>query len=288
MCVRKHGSERVKLKSILLQLRYIIDMNCNTHSYIASYGKCIASYLTCQFSIVDEDEVDYIERQLNARTLGKLKGKYAVMIENIRNIFEGKNLDVNSLILKLSSIDDDNITIFSTDRAFRQIHSIDDLFIHIGNHCSIYDYELLVAFVEATECQEAIKVLDDFTKELHSSVLSDLDLLGDDGELQDPKVFTNHKMIIKYVGGKCTIKTKQLVQNIICERFHLNKGSIFFRGVQVGSVNFVYQISSAVKAHIQQFPITAEKVFPEKEKIKCLIIDDEEVKFPVQLEGKAI
>ena len=56
----------------------------------------------------------------------------------------------------------------------------------------------------------------------------------------------------------------------------------------MGSVNFIYQISPAVKAHLQQYPITAEKVFSEKDKIKCLIIDDEEVKFPAQLEGKYV
>ena len=237
---------------------------------------------------VTNDEVDYIEKQLNANTVTKLKARYANVTVNICNILKGKNLDVNSLILKLAALDHDNITIFSTDQAFRQIHSINELFIHISNHCSIYDYELLTEFVESTECQEAIKLLDDFTKELHSSVLSDLGLLRDDGELRDPQDFMpgTHKLVIKYVGGKCTMKTKGLVQNIVCERFNLRKGSIFFKGVQMSSVAFVYQISPAVKGYLQQYPITAEKVFSEEDQIKCLIIDDEEVKFPAQLEGK--
>ena len=235
-----------------------------------------------------DDEVDYIEKQLNARTLARLKGRYANTIENIRSIFEGNMLDVKSLILKLNALDDDNITIFSTDKAVKKIHSIDKLFIHIGNHCSIYDYELLTAFVDSTECQEAINLLDNFTKELHSSVLSDLDLLSDDEELRDPQDFMpgTHKLVIIYVGGKCTMKVEKLVRNIIYERFHLRKSSILFEGVQMGSVAFVYQISPAVKGHLQQYPITAEKVFSEKDHIKCLIIDDEEVKFPAQLEGK--
>ena len=175
---------------------------------------------------MDDDEVVYIEKQLNARTLAKLKGRYASIIEIIHTIFEDRKLDINSLIVILSSLDSDNITIFSTNQAFRQIHSIGELFIHIGRYCNIYDYELLTAFVEATECQEAIKLLDDFTKELHTSVLSDLDLLREDGELQDPKDFMpgTHKLVIKYVGGKCTLNTKEMVQNIVCERFLLKKG----------------------------------------------------------------
>ena len=235
---------------------------------------------------MDDDEVDYIGKQLNARTLVKLKGRFASIIEIIRMIFENRKLNVNSLILLLCSLDDDNSTIFSTNRAFRQIHSIGELFIHIGRYCSIYDYELLTAFVEVTKCQEAIKLLDDFTKELHSCILSDLDLLCDDGELRDPKDFMpgTHKLIITYVGGKCTLKTKELVQNIVCEHFHLKKVSIFFKNIQEGGVAF----SPPVKAHLQQYPITAEKVFSENDKMKCLMIDDEEVKFPAQLEGKYV
>ena len=240
--------------------------------------------------IVTDGEVDYIEKELNARTLARLKGKYAVMIGRIHDILKDKNLNVNSLILKLSSLDDDNITIFSTDTAFEKIHNTTELFHHIGKYCNIYDYELLTAFVEANECQEAIKVLDDFTEELKFSVLSDLDLFCENRELQDPEDFLpgTHKLAIKYVGGKCTLKTKEMVHNIVCERFHLNKRSIIFKGVQEGCVNFIYQISAAIKAHIQQYPITAEKIFSEKDEIKCLIIDNEEVKFPVQLESKCI
>ena len=200
----------------------------------------------------------------------------------ICNIFKGKNLGVNSLILTLAALDNGNITIFSTDEALKRIHSVDELFIHISHYCSVYDYELLTDLVQSTECSEAMELLDGFTQKLNSSILSDLDLLCEDGELQDPKVFMpgTHKLAIKYVGGECTMKIEKLVRSIICECLHLRKGSIFFIGVQMGSVNFIYQISAAIKAHIQQYPMTAKNVFSDK--IKCLIIDDEEVKFPVQ------
>ena len=247
------------------------------------------NYYTVNSGDLAVDEVDYIEKQLNARTLARLKGKYAVMIGRIHDIFEDKNLNVNSLILKLSSLDDNNITIFSTSRALRRIHSIDELFIHIGKYCSIYDYELLIAFVEASECQEAIKLLDDFTKVLQSSILSDLDLLCDDGELRDPKVFMpgTHKLIIKYVGGKCTMKIEKLVRSIVCERFHLKRGSVTFIGVEEGSVAFVYQISPAVKSYLHQYTITTEDVtvFFDSN-IHCLLIDNKELKLPSQFQGK--
>ena len=236
-----------------------------------------------------DDEVNYIEKQLNARTLARLKGRYANVTVKICSIIEDKRLNIKILILSLCSLDDNNITIFSTDKAFKKIHNTTELFHHIGKYCSIYDYELLVAFVEATECPEAIKLLDNFTKELHSSILSDLDLLCENGELQDPKDFMpgTHKLIIKYVGGECTMKIQKLVQNIICERFQLKKGSVTFIGVEEGSVNLVYQISPAVKSYLHQYTITSKDVavFFDNN-INCLLIDNKELKLPGQFQGK--
>ena len=240
--------------------------------------------------VVDNDyEVDYTERKLNADLIAKLKGRYAEIIGKMCGIFVNKKIDIYSQIVKLCSLDDDNITIFSTDRAFKEIHSVSDLFFHIGKYCNMFDYELLTAFVESTKCQEAIKLLDDFTKELRSSVLSDLHLLCDEVGLQDPEDFMpgTHKLIIKYVGGKCTMKVEELVRNIIYQCFHLKIGSITFKGVQEGCVAFIYQISPAVKAHLQQYPITAGEVFSDNN-INCLIIDDEELKFPPQPQRKYV
>lgn len=235
------------------------------------------------------DEVNYIERQLNARTILKLKRRYAIMFQKVMNVFEEKKLDVKSLILRLCALDEDNITIFSTDLAFKEINSIKELFNHIGQYCSVYDYELLETFIGSTEYEEAIKLLDDFTKELHFSVLRDLDLLGDFGELRDPKEFMSktHKLVIRYIGGKCTMKTKELVQDIICKCFDLKRGSIIFKGTQDDSDTFVYQISPTIKSHIQQYPITTKNVFPE-DTIKSLTINDKELKFPEQLQGKCV
>ena len=219
------------------------------------------------------------EKQLKARTLAKLKGKYAEVFEKIRLIIESRKLDVNSLIIKLCLLDDDNTTIFSTDDAFKNIQNTATLFHHIGRYCSIYDYELFVAFLESTGCQEAINLLDDFTKTISSSILSELDLLCDDGELRNPKDFMHgtHKLVIKYVGGNCTLKTKGWIQSIVCEHFHLKKGSIIFKGVEEGCVAFIYQISSAVKSYLLHCSFTTTSTFFTVNKIKCLLIDDEEL-----------
>ena len=58
------------------------------------------------------------EKQLRGRTLIKLRGKYANILNRIQCIFEEKNLDIKQLILNLCATDEENLTVFSTDEAF--------------------------------------------------------------------------------------------------------------------------------------------------------------------------
>jgi len=187
--------------------------------------------------------------------------------------------------LNLSATDDENQTIFSTDEAFTKIKNTNQLFLWIGKYCNMYDYELLLALVESTECGEAIKLLDNFSKELHSSILKDLDLLSEDGELRDIKNFIpgTHKLEIKYVGGKFTFTTIENVKRILYECFHLKRGSIIFRGAQEGCVALIHQISTTVKSYLLLYQITTQDVMKlTDQKIKSIKIDDVEVKMSPQ------
>ena len=216
-----------------------------------------------------------------------MNGKYANIVNKVQCIIERKNLDIKQLILNICATDEENVTIFSTDEAFIRIQNTNELFLQIGKYCSMYDFDLLLAFVESTECQEAVKLLDDFTEELERSILKDLNLLSEDGGLRNPKGFmaNTHKLVIKYVGGsKCTLKAKEKIQNIIYECFHLKKGCITFKGVQEGCVAFVYQISAAVKAHMMQIKVTPDDVTTfAKHHIMSVSIDDEKLKISYQV-----
>ena len=189
--------------------------------------------------------------------------------------------------MSLCAADEENLTIFSSDEAFLKITDTNTLFLHIGKYCSMYDFELLLALVESIECQEAIKLLEDFTTEVRQSILYDLDLLSEGGKLLNPKDFKDntHKLVIKYVGGgKCTLIAKEKIQNIIYECFHLRKGSITFKGVQEGCFAFVYQISATVKFHILQREITHSDIRTLSDNhITCTSIDDVELKISTHL-----
>ena len=239
----------------------------------------------CLLATVTDDVVT-TEKRLRARTLARLKGKYSGIVDKIQCIIDEKKFDIKRLILCLCTADEENMTVFSSDEAFKKIEDIKTLFLHIGQHCSMYDFELLLALVEYTECEEAIKLLDDFTEEMHHSILRNLDL-SECGELLNPTDFMphTHKLVIKYVGGgKCTLKAKERIQNIVYECFHLRKGSITFKGVQEGCFAFVYQISAAVKFHMLQSEITPSDVTMLTENhITCISIDDVKLKISSQL-----
>jgi len=236
--------------------------------------------------MTDDTETTGSEREFKVRTLVKLNGKYAKIVNKIQCIIEEKNFDIKQLILNLCAADGDNLTIFSTDNVFARITDTKGLFLQIGKYCSMYDFDLLLALVKSTECQEAIKLLDDFTDELRHSILKDLDLLSEYGESLNPKGFmqNTHKLVIKYVGGDCTLKAKEKVQNVVCECFRLRRGSIIFKGVQEGCIAFVYQISLAVKSHLLQSKIVPSDVEKLTEHhIISLLIDDEKLEISQQL-----
>ena len=225
---------------------------------------------------VDENEYDNI-KYLQAKEITRLKGKFATMVANVQDIIYNQQCDIQQMILKLCVADEKNLTVFSTDEAFTKITTTIKMFHHIGQYISIYDYDLLSAFVVSSECEEAVQVLENFTVDLHESVLKDLNLMTDCGELLQPEWFPSGacKLVIKYIGGNCTIKVKRIVQNIIRERFRLMKGSIIFKGVEEGCVALVYEASAAVKSYLLQYSLDDDDLTVlAQHKIKCLMIDD--------------
>ena len=179
-------------------------------------------------------------------------------------------------------------SVFSTDSEFSRVKSENKLFYHVARYCKgIYDYSVLDTLVQASEYPEAIEVLSDFTKLLRSSILPETDLMSDHGELLHPDDFMpgTYKFIIEYVGGKCTIETKEMVQGIVEQSVRLKKGTLIFKGLDVGSILFIYQISEAVKHYLLRYKFTKTDIrFLEENKITSMtIVDNIEIMSLLQL-----
>ena len=227
-----------------------------------------------------DNAVECVEVTKNFRDLVimRLRQKYSKVIMRLIHIFEEKKIDIKKLITMLCFDDIDKNSIFSTDAAFSTIRTEIQLFHHVAQYCkSIYDYQVLDILVQASECPEAIKELTDFTELLQNSILTEIDLMSEHGELLHPDDFIpgTYKFIIEYVGGKCKIGTKEMVQGVVEQSVRLKKGVLIFKGFDVGSILFIYQISEAVKNYLLQYKFTEQDVrFLEGNNITSLIVDD--------------
>ena len=227
-----------------------------------------------------------VKNQFRDFVVMELRQKYSEVIRKLIHIFKEKKVDIEELITILSFDDVDKNSVFSTDVAFSTIRTEIQLFHHVSHYCkSIYDYRVLDVLVRASGCPEAIKELTDFTESLRNSVLTEIDLMSEHGELLHPDDFMpgTYKFIIEYVGGKCKIETKEMVQGIVEQCVRLKKGVLIFKGVDVGSILFIYQISEAVKNYLLQYKFTEEDVtFLEGNNITSLIVDGVRIMSPSQ------
>ena len=200
-------------------------------------------------------------------------------------IIETEKYEVQELITKLCKADQNKLTVFSTDEAFKKIKTYSNLCHKIAQYCNIYDYQLLEFFVKFTECNKAIELLAAFTDEMHNSSLKNLDLLSDCDKMFNPDDLMPGTYIfaIEYIGSQCTMVTKTIVENVIIERFHLQKGTIIFKGIKTASKTFVYQISADVRSYLLKYHFDDQDVAAlAANKVTYLIIDGIETRIPLQ------
>ena len=227
--------------------------------------------------INDVVECVEVKKQFRDFVVMRLRQRYSKVIMKLIHIFKEKKIDIEELITMLCFDDAEKMSIFSTDAAFTTIRTEIQLFHHVAQYCKgIYDYQVLDVLVQASECPEAIKELTDFTETLQNSILTEIDLISEHGELLHPDDFMpgTYKFIIEYVGGKCKMGTKEMVQSIVEQSVRLRKGVLIFKGFDAGSILFIYQISEAVKNYLLQYKFTEQDVtFLEGNNITSLIVD---------------
>ena len=207
----------------------------------------------------------------------RLHKKYVKVISALIRILKKNKIDIEELITVLCFTNPEKNSIFSSDTVFRKIRTTNQLLHHVARCCKgIYDYDLLDDLVKASGCPEAIAKLNDFTELLQKSILTEIDLMSDNGELLHPDDFMpgTYKFIIEYVGKTCKLGTKEMVQRIIEQSVHLDKRALIFKGFDVGSILFIYQISEAVKNYLLQYKFTEQDVrFLKGNNIITLIVD---------------
>ena len=141
-----------------------------------------------------DDVVECVEvkKQFRDFVVMRLREKYSKVIMKLIHIFKEKKIDIEELITILCFDDAEKMSIFSTDAAFSTIRTEIQLFHHVAQYCKgirIYNYQVLDVLVQALECPEAIKELNDLTETLQNSILTEIDLISEHRELLHPDNF---------------------------------------------------------------------------------------------------
>ena len=222
-----------------------------------------------------------MKKKFRDSVIMKLQQKYIKVVKELIHIFQEKKVNIEELITLLRFDDADKNSVFSTDEVFSTIRTEIQLFQHVSQYCrGIYDYRVLDILVQASGCPEVIKEITEFTELLQNSILTEVDLMSEYGEILHPDDFMpgTYKFIIEYVGGKCTMATKEMVQGVVEQSVRLKKGVLIFRGFDVGSILFIYQISERVKSYLLQHKFTAQDLaFLEGNNITSLKVDGVEI-----------
>ena len=206
-----------------------------------------------------------------------LRIRYSQVVGKLIRIFRQQNIDVEDLITVLRFDDAEKKTIFSTDAVFNTIKTATQLLRHVGQYCKgIYDYQVLEVLVQASGCEEAIRELNNFTEMLQDSILTEIDLMSEHKQLLHPDDFMpgTYKFIIEYMGGRCTLGTKEMIQSIVEQSVRVRKGVLIFRGFDIGSFLLIYQISEVVKGYLLEYRFAEQDIlFLKENSITNLIVD---------------
>ena len=255
------------------------------YMHIISYITIAKSHLQVELAIcmiliiiigyVTSNET-YADCTLRTEPLAKLKGNYIKTFAKIKRTIKSKQLEIDDLRMNLEMAGD--CIGFSTN----DITTTDQLFSLIGEYCTIYDYELLQVFLESLDCDEALNLLEEFTKELNNSILKELDLMS---EINKPPMNGTYTLKVKYTGKEsCKLSTEKMVQRIVIESLKLKRASIFLIGTAEGCITFIYQISAIVKSYILDHKKITPKGLAKLAScdIKCLIVDETEILVPLE------
>ena len=214
--------------------------------------------------------------------VNEIRTEYSKMIRKVKQTMEKyindptNNFSIDDMIISLCSSDNGQ-SVFSTDENLKKAKTVSEVFLFISQNCSMYDYEVLKIFIKSTDCEEAIQMVEFFTTELKNHLLNHLNLASCD--LWNAPTLPSgkrRKLTIEYRGSILKHENKDLIQNIIYEKFGLPAASMQFVSAIKGSVNLIFEISVIVKEHLLQHRITNDMVTSfVAYRISCLIIDDE-------------
>ena len=257
---------------------YVYSLTCNL--------LCCLDNGTTKY-VLSNEMIDKIElfQSKYVRMMNKLKKTLEKYINNPENDYSVEDM--------IDSVRDSDhyrdLSAFSTNTTLKHAKTVREVFTYISENCTLYDYKVLKVYINSTDCEEAVKLLNDFTTELQNSLLKQLNLLSDNLSFNSSVLPSgNQKLTIecRCIDLKC--EDMKLIKKLVCKKFNLSETSIQFVGVREGSVLLVFGISVEVKQHLLQHKITAGVLasFTECLIIRFIIDDEMELKVSADYDNK--
>lgn len=171
----------------------------------------------------------------------------------------------------------------SINKNLQKTEFIEGIIVFLSEKCSLYDHTLVRTLVKAMNCEEAEKVLRNFTSEIDNSLLKELNLLDQYANFIDRNLpyNENRKLTIKCENKdlNITLNDERLIRCKLCDMFKLPEHGFLLADVTKGCIALIYEISQKVKDHMLHCTITYEEIKPllkvQKFVITQVIIDDE-------------
>ena len=277
-CISKHYCWMEKLvvcKNCALQIIPTVQYNnVLLDDLVASVGACV-------------------ERQLDRSILETLNTKYVTLIGELKMIFEKeeKRYPVSNIIIGLCTADKGNLTYFANIECLRSAKTLDEVFFYIGRECKYFDFTILKTFIDASGCNEAKELMENYIQEIENSLIVGLDLESEyDNTLTEWD--KNHTKKLEIICDKKELKIKEvtLIIETLERCLKLPKASVSVKDFKQNCIILICRIPKKVKYYLSNLKIIIHKLKPLSAlKIKSLIIDNEmELKIPLDCDTKVI
>ena len=190
-------------------------------------------------------------------TLDDLELEFAIITRKIKEILCKLNIDVASLIEQLrtfSAVRDQHVPLLDED-VFTRVTTMEQLWQKLTNYWTIYNYDILKILLELVKCDKASEVFGKFLARIDPDTIEDMDLILHHKVFQR-EVSMKPLLRIKVGAEKCTSNVKKKIEDILCEKFNLEKYSIRFKGIKEGCIELLYQISVSTMSYLLQCKVT--------------------------------
>ena len=214
--------------------------------------------------------------------------RYFTWIEKLTKVFKKECYAVSTIITNLCFVDKDYLTFFNSDVLLHSAITVDDVFSYIKYNCKYCDFTIVKAFIDASKCTEAMKLMNNYTKEVENTVILESDLKKLEYEKPTERQELEKNMIkLKLVCemNEMLVKEYDLITETLSKCFMLPKASILL--LSVIKEDIIYKISSNVREYLMEHKIIAYELKPLSAlKIRYLIIDEMELHVPLDCDTK--